>query len=144
MLDIFQKTISLQSYPRGCHLVTSEILKQLPELKDFDVGLLNIFIQHTSASITINENCCSEVQTDLNKWLDKTVPENFNWDHTQEGKDDMPAHAKSSLMGVSLDIPIKNGGLNLGTWQGIYLNEHRNRGGSRKLVLTITGKRKSK
>lgn len=140
MLAVFQKTISLPSFPRGSHLITDLIVRNMPEIKTVKAGLLNLLIQHTSASITINENFCSDVRTDLNAWMDKAVPEDFPWDHTDEGADDMPAHVKSSLMGASLNIPITDGELNLGTWQGIYLNEHRNHGGSRKIVLTVTGK----
>lgn len=128
--------------PRGCHLVTELILDNLPELREFKSGLLNLFIQHTSASITINENCCSDVRTDLDSWMDKVAPEGRQWEHSSEGPDDMPAHVKSSLMGVSVNIPVTDGALNMGTWQGIYLNEHRNSGGSRRLVLTITGEKK--
>lgn len=138
-MKCFQKTISLPNYPRGSHLITELIVRQIPEMRKVTAGLMNLLIQHTSASITINENCCADVRTDLNAWMDKTIPENFPWDHTDEGADDMPAHVKSSVMGVSLNIPITNGQLNLGTWQGIYLNEHRNRGGSRKIVITVTG-----
>jgi secondary thiamine-phosphate synthase enzyme len=102
---------------------------------------LNIFLQHTSASITINENCCADVRSDFESWMNKTVPEGSHWEHSSEGRDDMPAHAKCSMIGVSLTIPITNGTLNLGTWQGVYLNEHRDRGGSRNVVLTITGQK---
>ena len=141
-MNCFQKTISLPQMKRGCHLVTQDIVKQLPELTNFKFGVLNIFLQHTSASITINENCCSDVRRDLDKWLDRTVPESSSWEHSQEGADDMPAHAKCSMIGVSVNVPITDGKLALGTWQGIYLNEHRNHGGSRHLVLTITGVQK--
>ena len=142
MFQVVQKSISLPQMSRGCHLVTDLILKNLPELKQFKAGLLNLFIQHTSASITINENCCPDVRSDLASWMDKVAPEGKQWEHSSEGPDDMPAHAKSSLMGVSVNIPITDGNLNMGTWQGIYLNEHRNHGGSRRLVLTITGEKK--
>ena len=140
MMTVLQKTISLPSFPRGSHLITDLVVKGFPEIRTVKVGLLNLLLQHTSASITINENFCSDVRTDLNHWMDTTVPESFHWDHSDEGPDDMPAHVKSSLMGVSINIPITDGNLNLGTWQGIYLNEHRNHGGSRRLVLTLTGK----
>ena len=142
MFAVVQKAVSLPQMPRGCHLITDAILKNLPELKEFKAGLLNLLIQHTSASITINENCCSDVRTDLDSWMNKIAPEGRHWEHSSEGADDMPAHVKSSLMGVSLNIPVTDGELNLGTWQGIYLNEHRNHGGSRRIVLTITGQKK--
>ena len=142
IFDVVQKTINLPEKPRGCHIITKNIIQSLPELKEFNCGTLNLFLQHTSASITINENCCSDVRTDLENWMNKTVPEGKFWEHSSEGPDDMPAHVKSSLMGVSLDIPITNGQLQLGRWQGIYLNEHRGYGGSRRMVLTITGMRK--
>mgnify|MGYP004701333069 CR=1 FL=1 len=137
-----QKTFNLPKYPRGCHLITNVIVKNIPEISKFKIGLLNLFLQHTSASLTINENCCDDVRRDLNNWMDKVAPEGNQWEHRYEGSDDMPAHAKSSLMGVSINIPITDGELNLGTWQGIYLNEHRNQGGSRKIVATITGQQK--
>lgn len=139
MFGMCQKSISLPQMPRGCHLITDLIVQNLPELSQYKAGLLNIFLQHTSASITINENCCSDVRSDLNSWMDRVVPEGNHWDHSSEGRDDMPAHAKSSMIGVTVNIPITDGQLNLGTWQGIYLNEHRNHGGSRRVVLTITG-----
>lgn len=135
-----QKEITLSQKPRGFHLITGEILKQLPEIKDVSVGLLNIFIKHTSASLTINENADPDVRVDLESYLNRLAPENTPYYfHTSEGADDMPAHIKSSLLGNSITIPIKNGMLNLGTWQGIYLCEHRNHGGARKLVLTLNG-----
>lgn len=138
-MSIIQKTVSLPAVRRGCHLITSAIVKQLPELREFRAGMLNVFLQHTSASLTINENCCSNVRSDFESWMNKTVPEGAHWDHSSEGPDDMPAHAKCSMIGVSLNIPIIQGSLGLGRWQGIYLNEHRDSGGSRTVVLTITG-----
>ena len=133
-----QIEIALAPRRRGCHLITSEILRQLPELPK--VGLLNIFIKHTSAALTINENADPDVQIDLAAILDRLVKEREPYyRHTMEGDDDMPAHAKASLIGPSLTIPITNGRLNLGTWQGIYLCEFRNYGGARKIVITITG-----
>ena len=121
---------------RGCHLITGEILRQLPELPE--TGLLNVFVKHTSCGLTINENADPEVRTDLDNILDHLVPElQPYYEHTMEGDDDMPAHAKSSLMGVSLTIPISNHRLNLGTWQGIYLCEFRDYGGERTIVLTV-------
>ncbi|MGD8781897.1 MAG: secondary thiamine-phosphate synthase enzyme YjbQ [Ignavibacteria bacterium] len=136
----FQKEITLKSRRRGFHIITNEILNELPELCNVKVGLMNIFIQHTSASLTINENVSPDVRVDMESHFNKMVPENAPYyEHTLEGSDDMPAHIKSSLLGPSLTIPIKNGKLNLGTWQGIYLCEHRNYGGSRKVVVTING-----
>ena len=136
-----QRQVALRSRPRGCHLVTLEILEALPELTAFRVGLLHVFIQHTSASLTINENADGDVLRDLESSLNALAPEDFPYVHTLEGPDDMPAHVKASLMGSSITIPIAGGGLLLGTWQGIYLSEHRNRGGSRSLVLTIWGEK---
>ena len=141
-LGVVQKEITLPQKPRGCHIITKLVLDGIPELKQFSSGSLNVFIQHTSASITINENCCSDVRSDLENWMNKVAPEGSHWDHSDEGRDDMPAHVKSSMIGVSLDIPVMNGTLCLGRWQGIYLCEHRNHGGSRRLVLTLIGTRK--
>ena len=133
---IQQIEFSLTPKRRGCHLVTREIMDKLPRLPK--TGLLNIFVKHTSCALTINENADPDVRTDMNKIMDDIVKENQPWyDHTLEGADDMPAHAKSSIFGVSLTIPITDGRLNLGTWQGIYLCEFRNYGGARKLVATI-------
>jgi len=130
--------ISLPSFPRGIHLVTSEIVKQLPVLPE--VGVIHLFIQHTSAGLTINENADSTVRDDFNEFFNRLVLERQPWyRHTTEGPDDMPAHIKASLVGFSVTIPILNGSLNLGTWQGIYLCEFRNQGGQRKLVATIIG-----
>ena len=136
----FQKEIALKPRPRGFHLITEEILSQLRELQQTNVGLLNILIKHTSASLTINENADPDVRQDFESFFSHTVKENEPYYvHTIEGPDDMPAHLKASILGASLNIPITNGRLNLGTWQGIYLCEHRNHGGSRRLVLTIMG-----
>ncbi len=133
---IEQIEFKLPAKPRGCHLITREIAAHLPLLPP--AGLLNIFVKHTSCGLTINENADPDVRSDLNKILDRIVPENQPYyDHTMEGLDDMPAHAKSSLLGVSLTIPITAGRLNLGTWQGIYLCEFRDYGGPRSIVLTI-------
>jgi secondary thiamine-phosphate synthase enzyme len=140
-MEIVQKAITLPPLGRGCHHITDVLVSKLPELRQFRVGLLNIFLQHTSASITINENCCSDVRSDLEAWMNTTVPEGRQWQHASEGPDDMPAHAKSSMIGVSLNIPITKGALNLGTWQGVYLNEHRQHGGAREVVLTIMGQK---
>jgi secondary thiamine-phosphate synthase enzyme len=134
-----QRQIVLPPRPRGCHLVTREVLQALPELDQVRTGLLHVFIQHTSASLTINENADSDVRTDLENSLNALVPEDVPYVHTLEGPDDMPAHVKASLMGSSVTIPVANGQVLLGTWQGIYLCEHRNRGGSRNLVLTLWG-----
>eukprot|EP00184_Porphyridium_aerugineum_P007051 CAMPEP_0184698248 /NCGR_PEP_ID=MMETSP0313-20130426/4940_1 /TAXON_ID=2792 /ORGANISM="Porphyridium aerugineum, Strain SAG 1380-2" /LENGTH=149 /DNA_ID=CAMNT_0027157165 /DNA_START=100 /DNA_END=549 /DNA_ORIENTATION=+ len=136
----FQKTITLKARPRGCHLITSEVLNNLPELRNYNVGLCNIFIQHTSASLTINENASPDVPIDMESSLNRIVPEDPKlYTHLDEGLDDMPAHVKTSLMGFSLMIPITRGRLALGTWQGIWLNEHRDHGGSRRIVVTIQG-----
>lgn len=122
---------------RGCHLITGHILNQIGKILP-DTGLLNVFVKHTSCALSINENADPDVRTDMAKILDKLVPENQPfYEHTMEGSDDMPAHAKSSILGVSITIPISNNRLNLGTWQGIYLCEFRDYGGPRKLVLTI-------
>ncbi len=135
-----QKEILLKPRTRGFHVITHDIINNIPEIKKMKIGLLNLFIQHTSASLTINENVSPDVRTDLEKHFNKIAPENMPYyDHTLEGSDDMPAHIKSTLIGASLTIPITNGELNLGTWQGIYLCEHRNHGGSRRIIATIMG-----
>ncbi|WP_299873730.1 secondary thiamine-phosphate synthase enzyme YjbQ [uncultured Cocleimonas sp.] len=135
-----QKEIQLKPRSRGFHIITDEILKQLFELKDIDIGLMNIFIKHTSASLTINENADPTVRQDFESYYNKAVPENEPYyKHTLEGSDDLPAHLKASILGSSLNIPVTNGHLNIGVWQGIYLCEHRNHGGSRTLVVTISG-----
>lgn len=134
-----QHSVELQPRPRGFHLVTREVLAALPELQGLRVGLLHLFLQHTSASLSINENADPDVPIDLESSFSAIAPEEFPYEHTCEGPDDMPAHVKSSLLGASLSIPIRNGQLCLGTWQGIYLCEHRNRGGRRRLVATIWG-----
>lgn len=139
-MKFFQKEIKLKPYSRGFHLITDEILKNMPEVSEIGVGQLQVFIKHTSASLTINENADYTVRTDFESHFNKMVPENAPYyEHTYEGSDDMPAHIKSSLLGTSLQIPITSGRLNLGVWQGIYLCEHRNIGGSRQLVITIFG-----
>lgn len=141
-MDWVQKTITLRARSRGYHVVTREVLEHLPELREFKVGLLHVFIQHTSASLTINENASPDVCGDMERHLNRMVPENAPYyEHTLEGADDMPAHIKASLFGSSLTIPVSNGRLQLGTWQGIYLCEHRNHGGARHLVLTLHGQR---
>ena len=136
-----QKEISLNPRPRGFHLITNEILQNIQELGDISIGTMEIFIKHTSASLTINEDADPTVRDDFESHFNQIVPENAPYyKHTIEGPDDMPAHLKSSILGSSVTIPITNGTLNLGTWQGIYLCEHRNHGGSRSVVLTLTGK----
>ena len=136
-----QKEISLNPKPRGFHLITNEIIQNLQEIGDISIGTMEIFIKHTSASLTINEDADPTVRDDFESHFNQIVPENAPYyKHTIEGPDDMPAHLKSSILGPSVTIPITNGTLNLGTWQGIYLCEHRNHGGSRSVVLTLTGK----
>ena len=135
-----QREVTLKSRPRGFHLVTDEILFLLPEVKNIKIGLMNIFIKHTSASLTINENAAPDVRIDFESYFNHLVPEDEPYfQHLDEGSDDMPAHLKASLLGCSLNIPISNGRPNLGTWQGIYLCEHRNHGGSRDVLVTING-----
>lgn len=137
-----QKEIRLQPYTRGFHLITRDILRALPELSEIKTGFLQVFIQHTSAGITINENADPDVRLDFESHFNQMVPENASYYvHTLEGPDDMPAHIKSSLLGHSVQIPIGQGQLKLGTWQGIYLCEHRDRASGRKLVLTVFGER---
>ena len=140
-MEFYQKEISLKPFKRGFHLITAEIENALTEIRNIKIGQLQVFIKHTSASLTINENADATVRTDFESHFNKMVPENMPYYiHTYEGSDDMPAHIKSSLLGSSVQIPITNGKLNLGIWQGIYLCEHRDYGGSRKLVLTAFGK----
>jgi len=139
-MDWMQHSVTLSPKSRGFHLVTGEILDEVPELRNVRVGLLHVFLQHTSASLTINENAAPAVRRDMERHFDEMVPEGQPYyEHTVEGPDDMPAHIKASMLNTSLAIPIQNGELALGTWQGIYLNEHRNNGGARSLVLTIRG-----
>ncbi len=135
-----QKTLHLSPRPRGFHLISDEILAQLPEIAQLRVGLLHLFIQHTSAALTLNENADPTVRQDFESHFNHMVPENQPWyRHTDEGPDDMPAHLKASILGPSLSIPLSDGRPALGTWQGIYLCEHRNHGGSRRLVATAQG-----
>lgn len=134
-----QRTITLPPYRRGFHLITRAVTDALPEISKFRVGMLQVFIQHTSASLTINENADPDVRTDMESSFSAIAPEDFPYVHTIEGPDDMPAHVKASLLGSSVTIPVGEGKLLLGTWQGIYLCEHRNAGGSRKLMLTLWG-----
>jgi secondary thiamine-phosphate synthase enzyme len=136
----FQKQIKLKSYSRGFHLITDTVLDALPEINQIKIGQFLVFIKHTSASLTINENADFTVRTDFESHFNKMVPENAPYyKHTYEGSDDMPAHIKASLLGASVQIPITNGKLNLGIWQGIYLCEHRNHGGPRTIVITAFG-----
>jgi secondary thiamine-phosphate synthase enzyme len=134
-----QREIVLEPRPRGFHLVTAEILDALPEIGQLRVGLCNLLIQHTSAGLTLNENASPDVRRDMRTWFDTVVPEQFPWTHTLEGADDMPAHVKASLTGPELTLPIRAGRLALGTWQGIYLGEHRDHGGGRRVVATLSG-----
>jgi secondary thiamine-phosphate synthase enzyme len=135
-----QRELKLDPRPRGFHLVTREVLDALPEIRELEAGLLHVFIRHTSASLTLNENASPDVRTDFESWANVVVPEDFPlWRHTLEGPDDMPAHIKASLFGPSLSVPVGDGGLQLGTWQGIYLCEHRDHGGGRTLILTLNG-----
>lgn len=137
-----QKEITLKPRSRGFHLVTEEILTQLPELKSFKIGMMQLFIKHTSASLTINENAAPEVRLDFESYFNHAVPENEPYyRHLDEGSDDLPAHLKASILGCSLTIPIINGRLNMGVWQGIYLCEHRNYGGNRQLTATLNGEK---
>ena len=136
----FQKECRLKPRNRGFHLITDEVLTQIPEIGSVNVGLLNIFIKHTSASLTINENADPTVRQDFESYFNHVVPEDEPYyKHLDEGSDDLPAHLKASILGCSLNIPISKGRLNMGIWQGIYLCEHRNHGGSRTIILTING-----
>jgi len=135
-----QTNFNLRPQPRGFHLVTDEIVASLPDLAKFEVGLLHLFLQHTSASLTINENADPAVRADFERWVRQAVPDDAPYfRHVTEGRDDMPAHVKSSLFGCSLTIPVRQGELALGTWQGIWLCEHRERGGARSVVATLQG-----
>jgi len=135
-----QRRLALQPRPRGFHLVTDELLGGLPELRELRVGMLHLLIQHTSASLALSENASPDVRRDFESWFSRAVPEGAEyWTHTLEGDDDMPAHIKAALLGPSLTLPIADGRPALGTWQGIYLCEHRDRGGSRSVVATAWG-----
>jgi secondary thiamine-phosphate synthase enzyme len=135
-----QREVTLRPRPRGFHLVTDEIVQAVPELRELRVGLAHVFIRHTSASLTLNENASPDVRRDFEAWFDDAVPEDAPyWTHTTEGPDDMPAHIKASLLGPALSLPVRDGRLALGTWQGIYLCEHRDRGGARSVVVTLVG-----
>ncbi|SOE20428.1 secondary thiamine-phosphate synthase enzyme [Spirosomataceae bacterium TFI 002] len=140
MKHFFQSEIKLKPYSRGFHIITDDVLHALPELKEIKQGILNVFINHTSASLTINENWDPTVRGDFERHFNKMVPENAPYyEHNYEGSDDMPAHIKASLLGASINIPITNGKLNMGTWQGIYLCEHRNHTEGRSLVMSAWG-----
>ncbi len=134
-----QRAFSIPARARGSHLITDEVVRALPELRTFEVGLLHLFIQHTSAALSINENADPDVRKDMETALNRVVPEGAHYVHSDEGPDDMPAHVKSTLVGASVSVPVTGGRLNLGTWQGIYLCEFRNHGGPRKLVATLSG-----
>lgn len=139
-MEIIQKEITLNHKPRGFNLITHEILSAVPEIAHIKKGILNLFLQHTSASLSINENADPTVRQDMETHFNKLVPENMaDYHHTFEGPDDMTSHIKSTMIGVSLCIPVTDGDLNLGTWQGIYLCEHRNHGGRRRIVITLIG-----
>jgi len=139
-MKTFQKEFKLPAFRRGFHLITELVLAEIPELRQINIGMLHVFIKHTSASLTINENADATVRQDFESHMNVLVPENAPYyKHTYEGSDDMPAHIKASLMGSSVQIQITNGKLNLGIWQGIYLCEHRDYGGSRNLVVTAFG-----
>lgn len=139
-MKFYQNQFKLKAYTRGFHLITNEIITEIPEIKDINIGQLQVFIKHTSASLTINENADYTVRGDFERHFNVMVPENASYyKHTYEGSDDMPAHIKASLLGVSVQIPITKGKLNLGIWQGIYLCEHRNHANGRQLVITAFG-----
>jgi secondary thiamine-phosphate synthase enzyme len=138
-----QKTFELPAFKRGCHIITKHIYKAVPEVSEFRVGIAHIFVLHTSASLTINENASSDVPLDMEDALNRIVPEGNHYRHLDEGYDDMPAHVKASMMGSSLTIPITAGRFKLGIWQGIWLNEHRNYGGSRSICITIQGEKRA-
>ena len=139
-MKIHQQTIELNQRRRGFHIITTEVINALPQISEFKTGICQVFIQHTSASLSINENADPTVRQDFEMYFNKTVPENdSDYRHDDEGSDDMPAHLKAAMLGSSVTIPIRNGRLALGTWQGIYLCEHRNYGGGRSLVITAWG-----
>lgn len=135
----FQEQLTLPAMPRGFHLITDRVVRACPQIGDIRIGLLNVHIQHTSASLTVNENADPDVPRDLESSMNAIAPEDFPYVHTIEGPDDMPAHVKASLLGNSVTLPIRDGRLCLGTWQGIFLCEHRDRAGGRKLVITLQG-----
>lgn len=138
----YQQTLRLGAKPRGFHLVTDEVLEQIPSLNRIKTGLLHLLLQHTSASLTLNENCDPTVRYDMEQHFLQAVPDSVRYEHDAEGPDDMPSHIKSSTLGVSLLLPVQNGRVQLGTWQGIWLGEHRIHGGSRKIIATLQGEEK--
>jgi secondary thiamine-phosphate synthase enzyme len=139
-MKIYQQIVHLREKKRGFHVITSEIIHALPEISEIKIGICQVFIKHTSASLCINENASPSVRQDFEMYFNKIVPENdSDYRHDDEGPDDMPAHLKAALLGSSVTIPIRNGRLGLGTWQGVYLCEHRNDGGSRSLIITAWG-----
>jgi len=139
-MKMFQKELRLRSYQRGFHIITETILNHIPEINKIEKGMLQVFIKHTSASLTINENADPSVRVDIESHMNEMIPENASYYiHTYEGPDDMPAHIKASLMGASVQIPITNGKINLGVWQGIYLCEHRDKASGRNLIVTAFG-----
>jgi secondary thiamine-phosphate synthase enzyme len=139
-MKIYQESLQLRERRRGFHLITSEVLQAIPQLRELKTGMCQVFIQHTSASLTINENADPTVRIDFETYFNKAVPENDpDYEHNDEGPDDMPAHLKAAMLGSSIMVPIRNGRMALGTWQGIYLCEHRDRGGSRSLLITAWG-----
>jgi len=135
----YQQTLTLRARSRGFHLVTDEVIGQIRDLPRINVGLLHLLLQHTSASLTLNENCDPTVRSDMEQHFLKSIPDNARWEHDDEGPDDMPSHIKSSTLGVSLLLPVNHGRVQLGTWQGIWLGEHRIHGGSRKIIATLQG-----
>jgi secondary thiamine-phosphate synthase enzyme len=138
MSSIVQRLITLKPYPRGFHLITQEVLRHLPEIRECQAGLLHVFIQHTSASLTLNENADPDVRADFEAHFNRLAPDgSAHFSHTVEGPDDMAAHIKAALLGASVSMPVTNGSPSLGTWQGLYLCEHRNQGGPRRLMLTL-------
>ena len=139
-MKMYQESLQLKERRRGFHLITSEVLQAIPQLRELKTGMCQVFIQHTSASLTINENADPTVRVDFETYFNKAVPENDpDYEHNDEGPDDMPAHLKAAMLGSSVMVPVRNGRLALGTWQGIYLCEHRDRGGSRSLMITAWG-----
>jgi secondary thiamine-phosphate synthase enzyme len=139
-MKIYQQTLQLRQRKRGFHIITAEVVNALPQINDIKMGICQVFIQHTSASLSVNENADPTVRQDFEMYFNKAVPENDpDYLHDDEGSDDMPAHLKAAMLGCSVSIPIRNGRLALGTWQGIYLCEHRNRGGERNLIITAWG-----
>ncbi|GAB6167200.1 secondary thiamine-phosphate synthase enzyme YjbQ [Thermostilla marina] len=141
-MEFVQRELSLPAMSKGFHPITRRIVEAVPEISEFETGLLHVFIRHTSASLTINESADPDVPDDLDRLMDHVAPEDFPYRHTIEGRDDMPAHGKNSLLGCEVTVPVARGKLMLGTWQGIFLCEHRRRAGSRKLVVTLYGVRK--